>query len=95
MMDLLAFTLCIAAFGALALAMERHQQAVFDVLLPRSRTRMLRAAGWLGLLLALWVLVDHRGWALALVHYSGQTSLAAGLVHVALIWRERRRMARR
>lgn len=95
MMDLLAFTLCIAAFGALALAMERHQQAVFDALLPRSRTRLLRAAGWLGLLLALWILVAHRGWALGLVHYSGQTSLAAGLVYGALIWRERRRTARR
>ncbi len=95
MMDLLAFLLCIGAFGALALAMERHQQAIFGVSLPRSRTRLLRAAGWLGLVLALWILVAHRGWALGLVHYSGQTSLAAGLVYGALIWRERRHAARR
>lgn len=95
MMDLLAFVLCIVAFGALALAMERHQQVVFAAPLPRSRTRLLRAAGWLGLLLALWIVVAHRGWALGLVHYSGQTSVAAGLIHGALIWRERRRTARR
>ncbi|MCD9120692.1 MULTISPECIES: DUF3325 family protein [Cupriavidus] len=95
MMDLLAFLLCLAAFGALALAMERHQQAIFAALLPRPRTRLLRAAGWLGLLLALWLLVTHRGWALGLVHYSGQTSVAAGLVYGALIWRERRHAARR
>ncbi len=95
MMDLLAFLLCLAAFGALALAMERHQQAIFAASLPRPRTRLLRAAGWLGLLLALWLLVAHRGWALGLVHYSGQTSVAAGLVYGALIWRERRHAARR
>ncbi|KAB0597608.1 DUF3325 domain-containing protein [Cupriavidus gilardii] len=95
MMDLLAFLSCIVAFGALALAMERHQQAIFAALLPPLRTRLLRAAGWLGLLLALWLLVAHRGWALGLVHYSGQTSVAAGLVHGVLIWRERRHAARR
>ena len=95
MTDLLAFLLCIVAFAALALAMERHQQAFFAAPLPRSRTRLLRAAGWLGLVLALWVVVAHRGWALGLVHYSGQTSVAAGLVYGALILRERRRVARR
>lgn len=94
MMNLAAFLLCIVALGALALAMERHQQAIFAVSLPRSRTRLLRAAGWIGLAVALWVLVAHRGWGLGLVHYSGQTSVAAGLVYGALIVRERRRAAR-
>ena len=86
----LVFTLSLAAFAALALAMERHQDDLFGRPLPASRTRALRLAGWAGLLLALVVAVRAEGWGLGLVTLSGHTSLCAALVFVALVVRQRR-----
>lgn len=87
----LTLLLCVLAFAALALALERHQGAVLGRLLPARISRALRWTGWCGLALALCVIVHRQGYALGLVSYSGHTSLAAGLVYVALIAVERRR----
>ncbi len=84
----------LAAFACLALAMDRHQGTVFGRELGAAITRALRWAGWGGLLVALWLAVAARGWALGLVTYSGVTSLAAGIVIGGLIVRERRGAAR-
>ncbi|HZY18992.1 MAG TPA: DUF3325 domain-containing protein [Ramlibacter sp.] len=86
----LTLLLCVAAFAALALGSERQQDDLFGRALPRTTTRGLRAAATLLLLAALAVPVTAHGWALALVMYSGHTSLAAGLVYAALIVRLRR-----
>ncbi|MCR1769699.1 DUF3325 domain-containing protein [Burkholderia glumae] len=94
-MGLLSLTVCVAAFACLALAMERHQRAVFGRALAAVPARALRAAGPVGLLLALWLAVAARGWALGLVAYGGMTSLAAGIVMAALIVRERCAESRR
>ncbi|MGY8523655.1 DUF3325 domain-containing protein [Paracidovorax citrulli] len=94
MISLLCLAVCVLAFGALALAMERHQETLFGRPLPLPRTRLLRAAGWLGLILAGALLVSRHGWALGLVYFSGQTSVGAGIVHALLIARERRQTAR-
>lgn len=94
MIGWLALSICTLAFCALALATERHQMALFDRHLSTRAARALRIAGWCGLALALWLAVFQWGWALGLVHYSGHTSVAAGLVHGALIAIERRRHAR-
>jgi len=75
-----ALVLCVLSFGALALAMERHQHDVWGRVLGASVTRRLRAAGWIGLSGALYVLVQAQGWGMALVSFSGHTSLAAGAV---------------
>ena len=83
--------ICVAAFAALALAMDRHQEDVFGRALPSRVTRLLRILGLTGLLLALWVIVGRQGWGLGLVSYSGCTSLAAGLVFLALVAHDRRR----
>ena len=85
----LVFTLSLAAFAALALAMERHQDDLFGRPLPARRTRALRVAGWAALLLALTVAVCSEGWGLGLVTLSGHTSLCAAIVCVALILRQR------
>ena len=90
MTHLLVFLLCIPAFTALALAMERHQMDLFSHPLASSTTRCLRVAGWSTLALALWVIVRYQGWALGLVSYSGHTSFGAGLVYGALILYGRR-----
>ncbi|VVE74394.1 hypothetical protein PCA31118_04740 [Pandoraea captiosa] len=93
MMALLTFAFCLAGFGALALATQRHQQTYFSGVCA-SRTRRYRQIGWTALVAALVVTVARQGWGLGLVHYSGQTSMAAGLVYLALIVAERRRASR-
>lgn len=88
-MRLVALLLCVFAFACLAMAMARHQQTVFGRTLPGAGTRCFRGAGWVALLIALWLAVADRGWALGLVGYGGSTSVAAGIVYGALIVRER------
>jgi len=81
--------LCVLAFACLALAMARHQAAVFGKDLTRAASRSLRGIGWGALLAALWLAIAARGWILGLVYYSGCASLAAGIVFCALIAHER------
>lgn len=84
-MHLLSFTLCLAAFAALALATERQQHDLFGGPLSPTATRLLRVAGTGAMLLVLGVLLDWQGWGLGLVMFSGHTSLAAGVVFCAAI----------
>jgi hypothetical protein len=98
MTHLIVLLLSTAAFAALALAMERHQEDLFGHALPSTTTRCLRVAGWAALLLALAIVVNAQGWGVGLVSFSGHTSLGAGLVFGALVVIERttsRRPARR
>ncbi|GAA5232766.1 DUF3325 domain-containing protein [Verticiella sediminum] len=94
MTHLVLLLLCIAAFACLALAMERHQCDRFGHALTHGQTRVLRAAGWLLLVVALWLSIAAMGTSFGLVAYSGHTSLAAGLVFLALLALERRTAAR-
>ncbi|ALM86206.1 DUF3325 domain-containing protein [Bordetella sp. N] len=89
MIHALTLLISLAAFACLALAMARHQEDVFGHELTPRVTRILSVAGWAGLLLALWVIVGRQGWGLGLVSYSGCTSLAAGIVCLTLIARDR------
>ncbi|OWT73560.1 MULTISPECIES: DUF3325 domain-containing protein [unclassified Achromobacter] len=91
MIHLWTLLISVAAFAALAFAMDRHQEDLFGRALSARVTRLLRILGWTGLLLALWVIVGRQGWGLGLVSYSGCTSLAAGLVFLALVVHDRRR----
>ncbi|MDR5734792.1 DUF3325 domain-containing protein [Caballeronia sp. LZ025] len=84
MMHIIALLCCVASFACLALTMERHQRPIL-----RGHTRSLRVAGWCGLLLALVIAVANEGWAMGLVRYSGNTTLGAGVVYLALIAYER------
>jgi hypothetical protein len=94
MNHLAVLLLSLLAFGALALAMNRHQQTVFGRRLATRITRCLRLGGWSVLALALLAAIRGQGWALGLVSYSGHTTLAAGLIYGALIVNERRKAAR-
>ncbi len=94
MTHLLTLIFCVMSFAFLAVAMERHQHALFGHPLDAGRTRGFRIAGWCGLVLVVHFVVDDEGWALGLVTYSGCTSLAAGLVYGALIAYERRGTAK-
>lgn len=91
MTHLASVLICLGAFAALAMATDRAQLDVLGRELPPGLSRALRGAGWVGLLLSLAIVVGGWGWGLGLVVYSGHTSLAAGLVFLALIVRQRRR----
>ncbi|VVD75421.1 DUF3325 domain-containing protein [Pandoraea fibrosis] len=90
MMPLYTFAICLVGFAALALATERQQTTLFGSV-SHARTRYGRRVGWTALTVALGVSVADQGWGFGLVTYSGQTSMAAGLVYLALIGVARRR----
>lgn len=81
--------LCIIAFACLALAMERHQAALFTRRLSPTQTRALRLAGWSALVSTAWIVIAAQGWALGLVVFCGLMSVSAGLVYGAMIVYER------
>ncbi|MES2511318.1 MAG: DUF3325 family protein [Pseudomonadota bacterium] len=90
MTHVLAFVLCLAAFAALAMGVDRQQDDLFGRSLSQAMTRGLRMAATALLLLALTVLVTAHGWGLGLVLFSGHTSAAAGAVFFTLIaWARR------
>jgi len=91
MMHVFSLLLCVAAFAALAMATDRAQSDVLGRELPVSTSRTLRAIGWGLLLASLALVVNVQGWGLGLVSYSGHTSVAAGVVFLALIVQQRRK----
>lgn len=91
MMHFLSVLICLAAFGSLAMATDRAQIDVLGRELPPATTRALRTVGWALLLASLAIVVGAQGWGLGLVSYSGHTSLAAGMVFLALIVQQRRK----
>ena len=83
--------LSMLAFGALALAMDRHQEDIFGRALARGRTQALRTAGWLVLGATLALAVREQGWSLGLITWTGHISASAGIVFVGLVAIGRRR----
>ena len=88
------FALCLAGFTGIALAVERQQEELFGRALSASATRLLRIAGWTGLLMAFAVAVRAQGWAFGSVAWFGHLSLAAGCVFGAMVIRVRQRTRR-
>lgn len=86
---LTALLLCLGGFAGLALAMERHQQDLWGSERSAVFSRCACTMGWAALLLALTLLVNLQGWSLGLARFSGHTSLAAALVWLGLLVRER------
>ena len=85
MNHMLSILLCTAGFAALACAMERQQDALFGGALHGRTTIGLRITGAIALFAALGLVVVWQGWAIGLVMYSGQTSVAAGTVYCMLL----------
>jgi uncharacterized membrane protein len=90
-MHALSLLLCVAAFAALAMATDRAQSDLLGRELAASTSRTWRSVGGLLLLASLALVVSAQGWGLGLVSYSGHTSVAAGVVFVALIVHRRRK----
>lgn len=86
--------LSLLAFGALALAMDRHQEDILGRTLARGHTRALRTAGWLALGATLAWAVREQGWSLGLIAWTGHISASAGIVFLGLVVIGRRRARR-
>ena len=84
MIHLILFVLSVAAFACLALSMERHQRDVVRRVLSAQATQQLRAMGWA--LLVFSTVFAMRG----LAALSGHTSVAAGVVVLAMMAHARR-----
>lgn len=84
-MHLFLLILAFAAFACLALSMQRHQEDIFGVCASAAITRGLRAAGWLLMLLSLFVALRQPDFGFGLVSWFGHIMLAANSVFLLLL----------
>lgn len=88
-----AFLLCFAAWSAIALGMDRHHEDALGREGTARRLLHLRRAGWLLLLLSLWLAARPSGDAPASLGVTAWTvalSVAAVAVTAMLTWQPRR-----
>lgn len=69
--------LTVLGFGALCASRERHQRDLFGRQFRHSRNRLLRIAGWTGIVLALLLAIAALGAAVGLITWTGFLSLGA------------------
>lgn len=79
---LAAFCLAYAGFAALALAMDRHYEDIFNAAIAPTQRVPLRLAGAAALGLSLWLAGVTYGWSYGVVEWIGMLAIA-GLL---LIW---------
>ncbi len=85
MIHVILFVLSLAAFACLALAMERHQRDVLRRVLSAQATEKLRAIGWALLVFSTVFAMRGLGVGSGLAALSGHTSVAAGVVVLAMV----------
>ena len=88
-----AFLLCFAAWSAIALGMDRHHEDATDREGAARRLQQLRRAGWLLLLLSLWLAAhpaDGVPASLGVTAWTVALSVAAVAVTAAVTWQPRR-----
>ena len=88
-----AFLLCFAAWSAIALGMDRHHEDATDREGAARRLQQLRLAGWLLLLLSLWLAAHPAGGvpaSLGVTAWTVALSVAAVAVTAAVTWQPRR-----
>ena len=87
-----AFLLCFAAWSAIALGMDRHDEDATDREGAARRLQQLRLAGWLLLLLSLWLAAHPAGGvpaSLGVTAWTVALSVAAVAVTAAVTWQPR------
>lgn len=88
-----AFMLCFAAWSAIALGLDRHHEDATDREGAARRLQQLRRAGWLLLLLSLWLAAHPAGGvpaSLGVTAWAVALSVAAVAVTAAVTWQPRR-----
>lgn len=90
MIHVILFVLSLTAFGCLALAMERHQRDVLRRVLSAQAVQQLRAVGSALLVFSAVFAMRALGVGSGLAALSGHTSVAAGVVVLAMVAHGRR-----
>lgn len=88
-----AFLLCFAAWSAIALGMDRHHEDALGREGTERRLPHLRRAGWLVLLLSLWLAARPSGEtpaSLGVTAWTVALSVAAVAVTATMTWQPRR-----
>lgn len=88
-----AFLLCFAAWSAIALGMDRHHEDALGREGSARRLQHLRRAGWLLLLLSLWLAARPSGEtpaSLGVTAWTVALSVAAVAVTATVTWQPRR-----
>ena len=88
-----AFLLCFAAWSAIALGMDRHHEDATDREGAARRLQQLRRAGWLLLLLSLWLAAHPASGvpaSLGVTAWAVALSVAAVAVTASVTWQPRR-----
>jgi len=89
-MPVFDIALCCSGFILLALAMNRHFEAVIGVSPRRWQTIALKAAGWAALILAAARSIQTDGPSVGLAIWVGELGIAATLVVLLLTYGSRR-----
>lgn len=89
-MSLFIFTLAYMGFAGIALSMKKHYKAIANRQPPHSLRFLLRAGGWVVLLVSFWLALT--GWqgGLGIVIWFGLLTLAAFLFTMLLTYQPRR-----
>ncbi|MEA9844751.1 DUF3325 domain-containing protein [Xanthomonas campestris] len=82
---LLLLALNFSGFAALCLAMEKHQHEVRGRVLGMTRSRQLRALGWLLLLITFALAVSAQGWGIGSVLWLGTLTAGAAVLSLWLL----------
>ena len=88
-----AFLLCFAAWSAIALGLDRHHEDATGREGAAQRLQQLRRAGWLLLLLSLWLAAHPAGGvpaSLGVTAWAVALSVAAVAVTASVTWQPRR-----
>ncbi|MEP1444576.1 MAG: DUF3325 domain-containing protein [Paraglaciecola sp.] len=82
-MIIISFILTFIGFFALSLTMQKHAKQIFTSInkpryrLSKIQMKLLTTTGHLGLMLAALICIQHSGWALGLVYWTGLLTIAA------------------
>lgn len=76
-MSLFPFALTYTGFAALCFAMNRHAREVLRREPSPLQRQLLRAAGWIALIVSLFMAAAHTGWPIGTVEWFGMLTASA------------------
>lgn len=90
MTHVVVLAMSLAGFACFSMSMTRHQSEVLARPLPVFPGRLLRGFGFFLIAAGLPVAIGGLGGGLGTVAWFGYSSLAAGAIFLALLWRRQR-----
>ncbi|MFC4311146.1 DUF3325 domain-containing protein [Steroidobacter flavus] len=88
-MSLFPFALTYSGWAALCFAMSRHAREVLQREPTPLQRHLLRAAGWIALIVSLFMAAAHAGWPIGTVEWFGMLTASAVSFVLLLTYRPR------